>query len=73
MEDFDYDYESMSKKDLIDLKGMIQQSLIYYKELLEDPTKMEGASEDDMKAIELCKKTMQDDMDAVEKELAKRE
>ena len=72
IDDFEYEYKNMSVKELGELKEMIEQSLKYYKDLLEDPTKLEGASEDDISAIHKCKELMESDMDEVNKELGSR-
>jgi hypothetical protein len=72
--DLDIDPEDLSSYSLEDLKQLLEinkQTLDYYNKMLED--KEGKLSEDNRKAIEMCKKQIMTDMEGVEYEIKKRE
>ena len=61
----DYDFKGMTVDELKQLKELTQQSLDYYKNILEDNTLQDG----DKVAFQLCYDMMQSDMDEINDEL----
>ncbi len=64
------DLSAYSLKDLQQLLEINRQTLDYYNKMLED--KDGKLSEDNRKAIEMCKLQIQTDMTAIEVEIAKK-
>lgn len=61
----DYDFKGMTVDELKQLKELTQQSLDYYKNILEDNTLQDC----DKVAFQLCYDMMQSDMDEINDEL----